>query len=104
MPRNGISAHEASATQGIPAAPAGIRADQQERGAIPEVLREAERPLSTADCTTRIAERNGVDTNDPSMLRFLTQVSATLIALTRRGRVRQAGTLDCRKHLWDLAA
>lgn len=72
--------------------------------AVLEVLREAERPLSTADCATRIAERNGADADDPSMPRFLTQVSATLIALTKRGRVRQAGTIDGRKHLWEIAA
>lgn len=72
--------------------------------AILEVLREAERPLSTADCTTRIAERNGADADDPSMPRFLTQVSAALIALTKRGRVHQAGTIDGRKHLWEIAA
>lgn len=72
--------------------------------AILEVLREAEHPLSTADCTFRIVERNGADADDPSMPRFLTQVSATLIALTKRGRVRQAGTIDSRKHLWEIAA
>lgn len=72
--------------------------------AILEVLREAEQPLSTADCTSRIAERNGADADDPSMPRFLTQVSAALIALTKRGRVRQAGTVDGRKHLWEIAA
>jgi hypothetical protein len=38
------------------------------------------------------------------MPRFLTQVSAALIALTKRGRVRQAGTVDGRKHLWEIAA
>jgi hypothetical protein len=72
--------------------------------AILEVLHEAERPLSTADCTPRIAERNGADAEDLSMPRFLTQVSATLIALTKRGRVRQVGTIDGRKHLWEIAA
>jgi hypothetical protein len=34
--------------------------------AIIEVLREAGGPLSTADCTCRIAERHGVAANDPS--------------------------------------
>jgi hypothetical protein len=56
--------------------------------AILEVLRDAGGPLSTADCTTLIAPRNGAAPDDPSMPRFLTQMSAALNALTKRGRVR----------------
>lgn len=54
--------------------------------AILEDFREAEQPVSTADCTSRIAERIGADADDPSLPRFLTQVSAAPIALSKRGR------------------
>ena len=35
--------------------------------AILEVLREAGGPLSTADCTRRVAERHGVSASDPGL-------------------------------------
>ncbi len=72
--------------------------------AILEALREASRPLSTADCTCVVAERHGVSSNDPSMPLFVTHVSAALNSLMKRNRVRQAGTVDGRKHLWEIAA
>ena len=72
--------------------------------AILEVLREASRPLSTADCTCKIAERHGVAANDPALPLFVTHVSAALNSLMKRSRVRQAGTVDGRKHLWEIAA
>ena len=72
--------------------------------AILEVLREAGGPLSTADCSSRIAERLGIGANDPGMPRFVTHVSAALSGLLRRNRVRQAGTVDGQKHLWEIAA
>ena len=72
--------------------------------AILEVLREAGQPLSTAGCTCMIAERHGVAANDPSLPLFVTHVSAALNSLRKRSRVRQAGTVDGRKHLWEIAA
>jgi hypothetical protein len=72
--------------------------------AILEVLREAGQPLSTVDCTCRIAAWHGVAANDPSLPLFVTHVSAALNSLMRRSRVRQAGTVDGRKHLWEVAA
>ena len=53
----------ANATKQLP--PEFARINKNE--AILEVLREAERPLSTADCTSRIAERNGAAADNPSM-------------------------------------
>lgn len=72
--------------------------------AILEVLREAGRPLSTADCTGMVAERHGVAANDPALPLFVTHVSAALNSLMKRSRVRQSGTVDGRKHLWEIAA
>ena len=72
--------------------------------AILEVLREAGEPLSSADCTSRIAEKHGVAADDPALPRFVTHVSAGLNSLMRRNRVHRVGTLDGRKHLWEIAA
>lgn len=71
--------------------------------AILEVLREADEPLSTADCTGRIAVKHGVAADNPALPRFVTHVSAGLNSLMRRNRVRQVGTVDGRKHLWEIA-
>jgi hypothetical protein len=51
-----------------------------------------------------IAERHGVAANDLSLPLFVTHVSAALISLMKRNRVRQAGSVDGRKHLWEIAA
>jgi hypothetical protein len=45
-----------------------------------------------------------VAANDPSLPIFVTHVSAALNSLMKCSRVRQAGTVDGRKHLWEVAA
>lgn len=70
---------------------------------ILDVLREAGEPLSSADCTSRIAARHGVAADDPSLPRFVTHISAGLSSLVKRKRVRQVGTVDGHKNLWEIA-
>jgi hypothetical protein len=45
-----------------------------------------------------------VAANGPALPLFVTHASAALNFLMTRGRVRQAGTIDGRKHLWEVAA
>ncbi|WP_230533213.1 hypothetical protein [Microvirga roseola] len=71
--------------------------------AILEVLREAGEPLSSADCTNRIVAKHGVAADDPALPRFVTHISAGLSSLVKRERVRQVGTVDGRKNLWEIA-
>lgn len=71
--------------------------------AILDVLREAGEPLSSADCTSRIAAKHGVEADDPALLRFVTHISAGLSSLVKRKRVRQVGTIDGHKKLWEIA-
>jgi hypothetical protein len=71
--------------------------------AILEILREAGEPLSSADCTSRIAARRGVAADDPALPRFVTHISAGLSSLAKRKRVRQVGTVDGHKNLWEIA-
>ncbi|SCZ12674.1 hypothetical protein [Microvirga guangxiensis] len=70
--------------------------------AILEVLREAGEPLSSAECTSRIASRHGVAADDPALPRFVTHISAGLSSLVKRNRVRQVGTVGGRKNLWEI--
>jgi len=71
--------------------------------AILEDLREAGEPLSSADCTSRIVAKHGVAADDPALPRFVTHISAGLSSLVKRERVRQVGTVDGRKNLWEIA-
>lgn len=72
--------------------------------AILETLREAGQPLSSKACATMIGERHDLPSDDPCLPRFAQHVSASLNGLMKRGRVRQAGTVDGRQHLWEIAA
>jgi hypothetical protein len=69
-----------------------------------EVQREAGRPLPTAACTCWIAEKYDVAANGPALPQFVAHVTAALNALMKRSRVLQAGSVDGRKHLWEIAA
>lgn len=60
-------------------------------------------PLSSSDCTSRIAAKYGVAADNPALPRFVTHVSAGLNSLVKRKRVRQVGTVDGRKNLWEIA-
>lgn len=68
------------------------------------VLREAGRPLSTAECISIIADRHQVELDPATHDKFTTHVSASLSSLVKRGRVRHAGTTEGNKRLWEIAA
>lgn len=68
------------------------------------VLREAGRPLSTAECINIIADRHHVELDHATHDKFTTHVSASLSSLVKRGRVRHAGTTEGNKRLWEIAA
>jgi hypothetical protein len=70
--------------------------------AILEVLREAGGPLSSSECTNRIVEKHGIALEDPALSRFVTHISAGLSSLAKRKRVRQVGTLDGHRNLWEI--
>jgi hypothetical protein len=72
--------------------------------AILDVLREAGRPLTTAECIDIIVDRHQVELDPATQDKFTTQVSASLSSLVKRGRVRHAGTMEGNKRLWEIAA
>lgn len=72
--------------------------------AVFEALREAGRPITTAECAEAIGTRLGVPGDDPALPRFSSHVSATLNGLAKRDRVRQVRSADGAKRLWEVAA
>lgn len=74
------------------------------RQAVLEVLREANQPISTAECAERLCRKLHIEA-DPDKLAFIcNRLSAVLNHLWNAKRIRQAGTLDGRRVLWEIAA
>ena len=76
--------------------------EANKRQAVLEVLRDAARPMKTGECAAKVGERHGIAGDDLGQLS--NHLSATLDALVKSGRIRQAGTVDGRRHLWEIAA
>ncbi|MBZ6079028.1 hypothetical protein [Microvirga puerhi] len=68
-----------------------------------KTIREAKESISTAACSSAIARDKGLAEDDPFFKAMPSRISATLSNLEKRGRVRQAGTVDGRKNLWEIA-
>ena len=67
------------------------------------IVRQAERPITSADIARQFTineglniEMNGLDTA------LASRFSATMDGLLKQGLVRQAGTLDGRRRLWEI--
>ena len=91
-------------TRAVSAALPEALATMNKTAAILDVLREAGRPLSTAECINIIADRHQVELDPATQDKFTTHVSASLSSLVKRGRVRHAGTIEGNKRLWEIAA
>jgi hypothetical protein len=74
------------------------------RQAVLEILRDADRPLTTAECAAKLAERLGLKDDDPRLGQIANRLSASLDSLTKAERVRHAGMVDGRRVLWEIAA
>jgi len=68
-----------------------------------KTIREAKEPISTAACSAAIVRDKRLPEDDPFLKMMPSRISATLSNLERRGRVRQTGTVDGRKNLWEIA-
>ena len=53
--------------------------------AVLEILREAEAPLTTADCAVRLMQKLGIDEGDPRTSRLATRLSLTRGAYGKQG-------------------
>ncbi|NGO56091.1 hypothetical protein [Allomesorhizobium camelthorni] len=74
------------------------------RRAVLEILRDAGRPLSTAECAAKFASRLGLEDNDHRLGQIANRLSAALDSLAKGKRVRHAGMVDGRRVLWEIAA
>lgn len=74
------------------------------RHIVLDILRRAERPTTTAEIAERFANEADLGSQAARLESALTsRFSATLNGLVKQGLVRQAGTADGRRHLWEIS-
>ncbi|WP_431323171.1 hypothetical protein [Rhizobium sp. YTU87027] len=74
------------------------------RHIVLDILRRAERPTTTAEIAERFANEADLGSEAARLESALTsRFSATLNGLVKQGLVRQAGTADGRRHLWEIS-
>jgi hypothetical protein len=78
--------------------------DLDKRGALLRILRDAEAPVSTADCAKQVALQIGLTEDDPRLGQIGNVLSRDLDKLVRDGRARYAGVADGQRRLWESAA
>lgn len=78
--------------------------DFDRRGFTLRTLREAGKPISTAECAQAFAREIGLDQDDPRMGQISNRFSQVLDQLAKTKRVRRAGMVDGHQHLWEVAA
>ncbi|MDL2410874.1 hypothetical protein PY650_36180 [Rhizobium calliandrae] len=78
--------------------------DLDKRGALLRILRDAEAPVSTADCAKQVALQIGLTEDDPRLGQIGNVLSRDLDKLVKDGRARYAGVADGQRRLWESAA
>lgn len=74
------------------------------RHIVLDILRRAERPTTTAEIAEKFASEADLGSEAARLESALTsRFSATLNGLVKQGLVRQAGTADGRRHLWEIS-
>lgn len=73
------------------------------RHVVLDILRRCERPASTAEIARQFSFDTGLGEEAERLQTALaSRFSATLDGLLKQGLVRQAGTVDGRRHLWEV--
>jgi hypothetical protein len=78
--------------------------DINRRGFVLRTLREAGRPIATAECAQAFARENGLAEDDARLGQVANRFSHTLDQLAKANRVRRAGKADGYRYLWEVAA
>lgn len=74
------------------------------RHIVLDILRRNERPTTTAEIAEKFASEAALGSEAARLESALTsRFSATLNGLVKQGLVRQAGTADGRRHLWEIS-
>lgn len=74
------------------------------RGFVLRTLREAGRPITTAECAQAFARETGLAEDDARLGQVANRFSQTLDQLAKADRVRRAGKADGYRYLWEVAA
>lgn len=78
--------------------------DIDRRGFVLRTLREAGRPITTAECAQAFARETGLAEDDTRLGQVANRFSQTLDQLAKADRVRRAGKADGYRYLWEVAA
>ncbi|MGO4569827.1 hypothetical protein AB4Z52_33535 [Rhizobium sp. 2YAF20] len=78
--------------------------DIDRRGFVLRTLREAGRPITTAECAQAFARETGLAEDDARLGQVANRLSQTLDQLAKTNRVRRAGKADGYRYLWEVAA
>lgn len=74
------------------------------RQIVLDILRRADRPTTTAEIAEQFANEAELGSESARLESALTsRFSATLNGLVKQGLVRQAGTQDGRRHVWEIS-
>ena len=74
------------------------------RHIVLDILCRTERPATTAEIASKFASEADLGSEAARLESALTsRLSATLNGLVKQGLVRQAGTADGRRHLWEIS-
>lgn len=76
--------------------------DIDRRGFVLRTLREAGRPITTAECAQAFARQTGLAEDDARLGQVGNRFSQTLDQLAKANRVRRAGKADGFRHLWEV--
>jgi hypothetical protein len=74
------------------------------RNFVLKTLREAGKPITTADCAAALAREVGLPDGDTRLGQIGNKFSQVLDQLAKSKRVRRAGMIDGHRHLWEIAA
>jgi len=76
--------------------------DFDRRGFILRTLREAGRPMTTAECAQAFAREAGLAEDDTQLDQIGNRFSQVFDQLSKTNRVRRAGKADGFRHLWEV--
>ena len=77
--------------------------DFDRRSFVLRTLREAGRPISTAECASAFAIEIGLEQDDPRMGKIGNRFSQVLDQLAKAKRVHRAGMVDGHRLMWEVS-
>jgi len=104
MPDASGTVRRAKRTSSSPNGITQLFKDFDRRSFVLRTLREAERPMSTADFARIFTIETGLSDDDARLGQIGSRFSQVLDQLARANRIRRAGMIDGRRYQWEIAA